>query len=459
MTDIVNKTDITTKKKPMTNAIRIHGKWYNVTNFDHPGGPIMLSLGTRRDATSLFEAHHPFTSRAKLEALLKKYETTEDCLLLDESDTGDEYIWPAYESKDGSQDRAPISDFGHEVVEKVRAHFEGEAKRRGVSLLEATKATPMRKLELFVYLVAFLLTIPPFLRGEWWALFVMPLTNWIIGVNTFHDGSHFALSRNWKINALATYIGFYFSSPLEWYHQHVIGHHAYSNIPKRDPDLYHNGTFERHTKTLRWRPNHAHQWWTWPPIWAIGTYAMCFIKPIQMFVTGSYNRSVAMMELPTSRKVIHWAGRLLTWVILYLLPFYLMPFHKAIFFATVPVILVSFSFMLSSQVNHLTCENIDQYSSDYYKHQVITSHTFGKDSYLTFVFTGGLNLQIEHHLFPCVNHCHLRYIHPIVKAVCQKHNVPYHYSPSLWAAFCKYLKHMVVMARKPNKSTEEVKSN
>ncbi len=47
------------------------------------------------------------------------------------------------------------------------------------------------------------------------------------------------------------------------YHQHVIGHHAYANIPKKDPDLYHNGTFERHTKTLRWRPAHAHQWLSW----------------------------------------------------------------------------------------------------------------------------------------------------------------------------------------------------
>jgi delta11-fatty-acid desaturase len=117
----------------------------------------------------------------------------------------------------------------------------------------------------------------------------------VLGVNVFHDGSHFALSRNWIVNAAATYYGFYFSSPLEWYHQHVIGHHAYvffspqakkkkkkeggdwrinmsgvffllvvvlcsyPNVPKRDPDLHHDNMMERHTSTLRWKPMHGHQ--------------------------------------------------------------------------------------------------------------------------------------------------------------------------------------------------------
>ena len=55
----------------------------------------------------------------------------------------------------------------------------------------------------------------------------------MFGVNTFHDASHFALSRDWRINCLGTYVGWWFSSPLSWYHQHVIGHHAYPNIPER----------------------------------------------------------------------------------------------------------------------------------------------------------------------------------------------------------------------------------
>jgi delta11-fatty-acid desaturase len=38
-----------------------------MSGFDHPGGPIMLKLGEGRNATAMFEAHHPFTNRAYLE--------------------------------------------------------------------------------------------------------------------------------------------------------------------------------------------------------------------------------------------------------------------------------------------------------------------------------------------------------------------------------------------------------
>ena len=79
----------------------------------------------------------------------------------------------------------------------------------------------------------FLATLPAVFRGELWTLLAMPLTYWVLGVNTFHDASHFALSRDWRVNSLATYLGWYFSSPLEWYHQHVIGHHVYANIPDK----------------------------------------------------------------------------------------------------------------------------------------------------------------------------------------------------------------------------------
>jgi delta11-fatty-acid desaturase len=219
------------------------------------------------------QSHHPFTSRAKLERLLAKYETTRPCELLDGEDRGEEFVWPQPEQKDADAipNQAPISDFAQELVGKVRTetqasllnlqhsspspltvriflfptpqvgdYFRAEAKRRGVPLLEATKATFARKIELTALMALFCMTLPAFFRGELWTLIAMPLAYWVIGVNIFHDGSHFALSRDWRINALATYWGWYFSSPFEWYHQHVIGHHVYANIPtKVRPDGRH----------------------------------------------------------------------------------------------------------------------------------------------------------------------------------------------------------------------------
>lgn len=44
-----------TSSADINHTMRIHGKWYDVEHFDHPGGPIMLALGKGRDATGLFE--------------------------------------------------------------------------------------------------------------------------------------------------------------------------------------------------------------------------------------------------------------------------------------------------------------------------------------------------------------------------------------------------------------------
>lgn len=343
---------------------------------------------------------------------------------------------------------APVTPFARDLVAAARGYLQTEAARRGVPLLTAAKATPARWLQLGVLAACYVATLPAFLRGELWTLFATSLCYWLLGVNVMHDGSHFALSRSWVVNALATYYGIYFSSPLEWYHQHVIGHHAYPNLPHRDPDLYHNGQMERHTRTLRWRPAHAHQHRTWVPIWWIGTAAMCFVKPVQMFLTGRYNRAVGVMALSRGRWLRHLLGRALVFFLCHGWPFVLLPASRACLFALVPPGLISLCFMASSQVNHLSDANVDQASADYYAQQVLTSHTFAVDSPLVTLFTGGLNFQIEHHLFPTINHCHLKALQPLVKEVCRKHGVPYHESPTMGAALRKYIQHLRTLGRK-----------
>lgn len=337
------------KMKPM----KIHDKWYDMSDFDHPGGPIMLKLGESRDATALFESHHPFTSRKYLETILTKHEVKQDesCYLMDAKDKDDVFDWPEFESKNDSDAHAPVSEFAYELRTKVQNYFKSEAKRRGVPLIEATKGTPFRWVQITLMTMLFTSTLPGFLRGEWWTLFATPLTYWILGVNTFHDGSHFALSRDWRVNLVGTYVGWWFSSPFEWYHQHVIGHHAYPNMPNRDPDLYHNGTFERHTKTQRHKPLHRHQASTWPPIWFIGTLAMNYLKPIQMLTTGWYNRAVKMVQHTPARIQQHVAGRFFVFFLCHITPFLLHDsWFKAFLFSAIPVGLVSVCFMISSQV-------------------------------------------------------------------------------------------------------------
>ena len=52
--------------------VKIHNKYYDITNFAHPGGPIAIMAANRRDATALFESHHPFSDRGMMDNILKK---------------------------------------------------------------------------------------------------------------------------------------------------------------------------------------------------------------------------------------------------------------------------------------------------------------------------------------------------------------------------------------------------
>ena len=105
---------------------RIHGKWYDLSNFKHPGGPVALGLAKGRDATALFESHHYFIPRKKLLQILAKYEVPPDeaatLSTLDKRDNGQPYDWSGID-KDG---------FAIELRELVVDYFTTLANERGI---------------------------------------------------------------------------------------------------------------------------------------------------------------------------------------------------------------------------------------------------------------------------------------------------------------------------------------
>ena len=63
-------------------------------------------------------------------------------------------------------------------------------------------------------------------------------------------------------------------------------------------------------------------------------------------------------------------------------------------------------------------------NADYLRRQVLTSRNV-RGHWLTDFALGGLNYQIEHHLFPSMPSPHLRRAQPIVRAYCAELGIPY----------------------------------
>ena len=73
-------------------------------------------------------------------------------------------------------------------------------------------------------------------------------------------------------------------------------------------------------------------------------------------------------------------------------------------------------------------------------------------------FVGGLNYQIEHHLFPKVSHVHYPEISKIVMAKCEKYNLPYNRYPTMIKALLSHFRVMKYLGKKPALVQQQVKA-
>jgi len=325
---------------------KIHERYYDLTDFKHPGGPIAIGLIDGRDGTELFESHHLFTEKDVLGMLA------------------------AFEVK-GHPDNIESSGV-YDWTKTKTDPFTLELKAAARKVLgKDIKATPARFALTWSLFLLTMIQLPAFLRGEWWTLLTFPVALWIHGVNVFHDASHFSLSRNWRINALGTEVGFNFCAPYVWYHQHVIGHHSFPNVPGKDPDLYHAAELYRHTEDNRFRSPHKYQTFTWIFVWLIGVPEGLIRRAVAQVVLGkkAFNRVVPFR----SNEHVNADSLYLRTAIFYLLvrgvPLLMHGLTlKGLIFALVPEWVFSVCFMLSSQINHLVPDAIDKRDVNFFKH-------------------------------------------------------------------------------------------
>jgi linoleoyl-CoA desaturase len=78
-------------------------------------------------------------------------------------------------------------------------------------------------------------------------------------------------------------------------------------------------------------------------------------------------------------------------------------------------------------------------------HQVNTTVDFATNNKLITWLTGGLNFQVEHHLFPKISHVHYPEINKLVKQTCGEFHIQYHEYPSLFKAIRSHVLQLKLM--------------
>lgn len=350
---------------------KIHKKYYDLTGFDHPGGMVALSLASGRDATELFELHHQFSDKARVAAILQKFEVKESSVIEDNN----VYDW----------EKTLSSPFTKELKDMARNVIGNDIK-----------ASYKRFGEYGVLFIILLLQIVFFVKGYWVSAISYPVMLWVFSANVFHDATHFAISRHWRLNSLCTNAGFMLATPYHWYHQHTIGHHSFPNIIGKDPDLYHTPEAIRHAPDVPLSPAHklqhivflVEQMISIPAYYLLGGSIFCILR-------YPYN-GVVPLSSTWYLNTISILPRLLMYMILmHILPVMVHGLTiKGAVFSFLPEFIYAGCFTICSQINHLVPEATEKFDSNFFIHQVITSHNVNTSNYLTTVFTGGMSCGV-----------------------------------------------------------------
>ncbi len=96
---------------------------------------------------------------------------------------------------------------------------------------------------------------------------------------------------------------------------------------------------------------------------------------------------------------------------------------------------------------------------DWAEMQIRTSANWSLGSLFWLLMSGGLNYQIEHHLFPGVAHVHYPEISVIVRDECARRGIPYTAYPSFRAIFSAHVLHLYRLGRAPEKSLSTVRES
>ena len=267
---------------------------------------------------------------------------------------------------------------------------------------------------------------------SWWQLASAAVLAVIMTQTAFlgHDAAHRQIFKSGRWNDWISLIvaNLLVGLSYGWWQSKHTRHHASPNKDGADPDIALRAIAmtpemaTRHRSRLM-RRMVAHQGWYFFPILLLEGLSLHVAGITRVVGRGKVDRRWVELAFLTVR-----LGGLVA------LLFWVLPPEKAV--AVLAVQLAVFGLYMGSSFapNHIGMPLVSpKLKLDFLRRQVLMSRNITGGPPMS-IFMGGLNYQIEHHLFPSMARPHLRKIQPLVAAYCAAEGVPYTQT-SIWAAY------------------------
>jgi linoleoyl-CoA desaturase len=284
---------------------------------------------------------------------------------------------------------------------------------------------------------------------------ILGLFSAFIGLNICHDAIHGSLSKHKWINSFLGYaFNFMGANAYMWSIMHNIVHHTYTNIEGHDEDI-------QSIPLLRMSPHqkllkvHRHQHWYAFLFYGLASISWVFIKDYVKFFKkniGNYDNK----KHPPIEYFNLFFFKALYYTLFIILPLIfikalwwqiLLGFLIAHFFEGITLAVI---FMLAHVVEetHFPLPNEQgNINNTWAVHQLYTTADFGRSNDLLNFVCGGLNFQVEHHLYPRICHVHYKNISEIVKTTAEEYNLPYNDNPTFTGAVKSHIRLLKKLGR------------
>lgn len=348
----------------------------------------------------------------------------------------------------------PTNSFHAELRKRINDYFvEIKAKPTGNAKLY-TKAIILVGSFIAVYVHLIFFTSPLLAISLIECMLLGALTS-AIGFNIMHDGAHGSFSQKKWLNELAGLsLNVLGANVFMWKTKHNVVHHTFTNIEGMDDDI-NAKPFLRLCETQKKYKIHRFQ-----HIYFLMAYSLLYIYWI--FFTDYKKYFLKRVgEMPIKKMTLtehftFWGFKALHLVLFVIIPIAIVGFQAwLIGFLTYGLfagIVLSLVFQLAHTVSdtHFPVPDVQtgKVEDEWAVHQLKTTANFATKSKFVSWFTGGLNFQIEHHLFPHISHIHYPAMSEIVKDVCKEYNITYIEYPKVRLAVASHVAHLREMGRK-----------
>ena len=343
--------------------------------------------------------------------------------------------------------------FHTELKKRISNYFEEVGKSQTGNYSLFIKAVILMVSFAFIYIHLVFFT-----PNAFWAIVESVLLGGLtaaIGFNVMHDGAHGSFSKYKWVNSVAAFsLNILGGNSFMWNMKHNVVHHAYTNVDGIDDDIDIQ-PWMRMSETQKKYRLHKYQHLYFWVLYSVLYIFWIFVLDYQKYFKSKVG-TMPLKKMKLSDHLVFWGFKLFHAFLFIGLPIYMLGFTDWLIsftiFTCVAGFVLSMVFQLAHTVEHTAFPVADvqtgKMEDEWAVHQIKTTANFATNNPVVSWLVGGLNFQIEHHLFPKISHVHYPAISKIIRQACQEYGLVYIEYPRVRYAVASHVAFLRQMGRK-----------